>query len=63
MLQMLPEKEPFRKALILGIPFAANIGGVGTPIGSPPNIIAMGILRQEGIVVSFGTWMFLRFHL
>lgn len=58
MLQMLPEKEPFRKALILGIPFAANIGGVGTPIGSPPNIIAMGILRQEGIVVSFGTWMF-----
>ncbi|ASV09378.1 sodium:sulfate symporter [Leptospira interrogans serovar Canicola] len=57
MLQMLPVKEPFRKALILGIPFAANIGGVGTPIGSPPNIIAMGILRQEGIIVSFGTWM------
>lgn len=58
MLQILPEKEPFRKALILGIPFAANIGGVGTPIGSPPNIIAMGILRQQGIIVSFGTWMF-----
>ncbi|WP_036096920.1 DASS family sodium-coupled anion symporter [Leptospira weilii] len=55
--QILPEKEPFRKALILGIPFAANIGGIGTPIGSPPNIIAMGILRQQGIVVSFGTWM------
>ncbi|AXR69243.1 DASS family sodium-coupled anion symporter [Leptospira mayottensis] len=58
LLQILPEKEPFRKALILGIPFAANIGGVGTPIGSPPNIIAMGILRQQGIIIPFGTWMF-----
>ncbi|TGK21386.1 DASS family sodium-coupled anion symporter [Leptospira kmetyi] len=56
--QILPEKEPFRKALLLGIPFAANIGGVGTPIGSPPNIIAMGILKQQGVQVSFGTWMF-----
>ncbi|XDD51564.1 DASS family sodium-coupled anion symporter [Leptospira sp. WS92.C1] len=55
--QMLPEKEPFRKALLLGIPFAANIGGVGTPIGSPPNIIAMGILKQQGVTVSFGIWM------
>lgn len=55
--RVLPEKEPFRKALLLGIPFAANIGGVGTPIGSPPNIIAMSILRQQGISVSFGTWM------
>ncbi|TGK14526.1 DASS family sodium-coupled anion symporter [Leptospira stimsonii] len=55
--QILPEKEPFRKALLLGIPFAANIGGVGTPIGSPPNIIAMSLLRQQGISVSFGTWM------
>ncbi|AVV78636.1 Transporter, DASS family [Leptospira santarosai] len=57
LLRILPDKEPFRKALILGIPFAANIGGIGTPIGSPPNIIAMGILRQQGIAVSFGTWM------
>ncbi|WP_232371722.1 DASS family sodium-coupled anion symporter [Leptospira ainazelensis] len=55
--QILPEKEPFRKALLLGIPFAANIGGVGTPIGSPPNIIAMSLLKQQGISVSFGVWM------
>ncbi|AOP33727.1 sodium:sulfate symporter [Leptospira tipperaryensis] len=55
--QILPEKEPFRKALLLGIPFAANIGGVGTPIGSPPNIIAMSLLKQQGISVSFGTWI------
>ncbi|MBM9577266.1 DASS family sodium-coupled anion symporter [Leptospira sp. 201903070] len=55
--QVLPEKEPFRKALLLGIPFAANIGGVGTPIGSPPNIIAMSLLKQQGISVSFGVWM------
>ena len=53
----LPGEEPFRKALILGIPFAANIGGIGTPIGSPPNAIAIGFLAQAGIDVSFLGWM------
>ena len=32
----------FRKALLLGIAFAANFGGMGTPIGSGPNLIAIG---------------------
>ncbi|MBN2184745.1 MAG: DASS family sodium-coupled anion symporter [Candidatus Krumholzibacteriota bacterium] len=49
--------EPFRKAIILGIPFAANIGGMGTPIGTPPNAIAMGILDSMGISISFTGWM------
>ena len=42
-IRRLPDDAPFRVALILGIPFAANIGGLGTPIGSPPNAIAMAV--------------------
>ena len=29
--------------LLLGLAFAANIGGIGTPIGTPPNIVFMGV--------------------
>ena len=53
-----PSDEPFRKAIILGIPFAANVGGIGTPIGTPPNAIAMGILDQAGRGISFIEWMY-----
>lgn len=49
--------EPFRKALVLAIPFSANIGGIGTPVGSPPNAIALGILEEHGIEVHFLSWM------
>jgi sodium-dependent dicarboxylate transporter 2/3/5 len=49
--------DPFRKAIILGIPFASNIGGIGTPIGTPPNAIAVGILAQMGLSLSFIEWM------
>jgi sodium-dependent dicarboxylate transporter 2/3/5 len=52
-----PGNEPFRKAMILGIPFASNIGGIGTPIGSPPNAIAIGFLEQSGYEMSFLGWM------
>ncbi len=52
-----PGNEPFRKAIILGIPFAANIGGIGTPIGSPPNAIAIGFLEQSGYEMTFLGWM------
>ncbi|MGE0268635.1 MAG: DASS family sodium-coupled anion symporter [Candidatus Omnitrophota bacterium] len=49
--------DPFRTALILCIPFAANIGGIATPIGTPPNAIAIGILANYGIHLSFFGWM------
>ncbi|MBN1165477.1 MAG: DASS family sodium-coupled anion symporter [Candidatus Krumholzibacteriota bacterium] len=52
-----PDGEPFRHALILGIPFASNIGGIGTPIGTPPNAIAMGILNQMHRDINFIDWM------
>lgn len=56
-LRSFPADEPFRKAVILGIPFSANIGGIGTPIGTPPNAIAIGILEQMGKPISFTGWM------
>ena len=53
-----PPEEPFKKAIILGIPFASNIGGMGTPIGTPPNAIAIGILANMGRSITFIEWMF-----
>ncbi|MEK6238781.1 MAG: DASS family sodium-coupled anion symporter, partial [Planctomycetales bacterium] len=53
----LPGDDPSRKSLLLSVPFAANVGGLGTPIGSPPNAIAMQYLRQEGLAPSFAEWM------
>jgi sodium-dependent dicarboxylate transporter 2/3/5 len=57
LIRQLDAGEPFRNALVLCIPFAANIGGIATPIGTPPNAIALGILANEGIEVSFIGWM------
>jgi sodium-dependent dicarboxylate transporter 2/3/5 len=53
----LPTGSVARKGLILSVAFAANIGGLGTPIGSPPNAIAMQYMQQIGIAPTFGMWM------
>jgi sodium-dependent dicarboxylate transporter 2/3/5 len=45
------------RAIMLSIPFAANVGGIGTPIGTPPNAIALGLLSEKGIVMPFFQWM------
>ncbi|MGF1909541.1 SLC13 family permease [Vibrio kasasachensis] len=49
-------KDPGRVAFALCIPVAANIGGIGTPIGTPPNAIALKYLVGENFI-SFGEWM------
>lgn len=49
--------DPFRKAVALAIPVAANIGGIATPIGTPPNAVALAALKENGINISFSTWM------
>jgi len=46
-----------RIAFALAIPIGANIGGMGTPIGTPPNAIALKALADSGLNVSFGKWM------
>ncbi len=44
--------------LFLGIAYAASIGGLGTPIGSPPNVIFLKIYAEStGITPSFTQWM------
>ncbi len=50
------KEDPFRKGLILAIAFAANIGGIVTPIGTPPNAIAIGFLADQGIYLRFLNW-------
>ncbi len=57
MLAKMPEQGNGRVALALAIPIAANIGGLGTPIGTPPNAIALGQLAKMGCDIGFGTWM------
>ncbi|MFT4674614.1 MAG: sodium-dependent dicarboxylate transporter 2/3/5 [Reinekea sp.] len=57
--QRLRADTPFRVGLILSIPLACNLGGIGTPIGTPPNAIAMSYLATKGIQVSFLDWMIL----
>lgn len=48
----------FGTALMLGIAYAASIGGVATIIGTPPNTILVGFLEKEyGQVISFSAWM------
>ena len=48
----------FGTALMLGIAYAASIGGVATLIGTPPNAILAGIVEKRyGIVIGFARWM------
>lgn len=50
--------DEFGPALMLGIAFAATIGGMGSLIGTPPNALLAGFLEQTyGISIGFGQWM------
>lgn len=54
----LPASDPARKAFLLAIPVAANVGGMGTPIGTPPNAIALKYLSGAN-TVTFAQWMYI----
>lgn len=56
-LATLPKDGGGRIALALAIPIAANLGGMGTPIGTPPNAIALGALQDAGYNITFAGWM------
>jgi sodium-dependent dicarboxylate transporter 2/3/5 len=54
----LGRNQVVRENLILLIAFAASMGGLATPVGTPPNMIALGALREHaGITLSFVQWM------
>ncbi len=50
--------KSFVRALLLGLAYSASIGGMGTLVGTPPNIVFSGIYREEtGREVGFAAWM------
>lgn len=55
-LAIIPPDDRCRAGLALSIPFAANIGGIGTPIGTPPNAVGIQFINQIGYM-SFAKWM------
>ncbi len=52
----LPADDKGKIGLALSIPVAANLGGIGTPIGTPPNATAVKFLAEAGTEVTFGEW-------
>lgn len=65
-LRAIDPDDPARTAFTLSIPFAANIGGIGTPIGTPPNAVVMKYLNAQLFepaststtpLISFAGWM------
>ncbi len=59
LIRQLPDGDRFRIGLALCIPVAANIGGIITPIGTPPNAIVIAALAEQGYSIPFGIWMLL----
>lgn len=50
----------FTFALLLGIAYACSIGGLGTPVGTPTNLIVLGYLNEQGnSEIGFAQWMML----
>ncbi len=64
LINRLGHQNGYSKCLLLGIPSAASIGGMGTIIGSPPNAIAVDMINKLLLVdqsVDFFDWMILGF--
>ena len=56
----LTEDVKLKMRLALGIAYGASIGGVLTPIGTPPNLILMGVMEDLGMgAIPFAQWMYM----
>lgn len=52
------EDSQLAAPLMLGIAYAASIGGIGTPIGTPPNLVFMQVYEEQvGATIAFTEWM------
>lgn len=56
-LKLFPADDKGRTAFVLGVPIAANLGGIGTPIGTPPNAIGLKFINAGPDPITFGEWM------
>lgn len=53
------QKRNFALSILLGIAYAANIGGIGTLIGTPPNLVLASLAEESGIKsINFSSWFF-----
>jgi len=49
----------YAAALLLGLAYAASVGGLGTPVGTPTNLLVIGWLADAGRDIGFSQWMLL----
>lgn len=57
-LPTIAKEDPLRRALVMAVAVGANLGGMATPIGSPPNAVALASLeRLTDSAPSFAGWM------
>lgn len=57
LIRRLPPGDAFGRGLLVAIPLAASVGGMGTIIGSAPNAVALGVAAEFGRSLSFVEWM------
>lgn len=63
LLAMVPEGQrevprTYAAALMLIVAYSASVGGLFTPIGTPPNLIGIGLIEQAtGQTITFATWI------
>ena len=51
-------RSPFATSILLACAYGSSIGGIGTPVGSPPNLVAIGQLSSlAGLQVGFVPWL------
>jgi len=56
----LTDDVKLKMRLALGIAYGASIGGILTPIGTPPNLILMGIMEEMGMqAIPFAKWVYI----
>lgn len=60
LLTQVPTDDPLRRGMILAVAVGANLGGLATPVGTPPNAVAIASLERAGIAApAFAVWMML----
>lgn len=52
-----PDAANFAMSLLLGIAYAASLGGFATLVGTPPNVFFKGFMQESGVTIGFGRWM------